>query len=107
MFEDAPAADVSWFLDQIEQIYPGTKAAYTGTAWEDHWVRDPWHHGAYSYWGVGQETRTGGYEGVAEGRVHFAGEHTNPYQQGFLDGAVVSGERVCREIVAHLGPRTG
>ena len=98
----APAADVSWFLDQIERVYPGTKAAYTGTAWEDHWVEDPWHHGAYSYWRVGQETTTGGYEGVAEGRVHFAGEHTNPYQQGFLDGAVVSGERVCREIVAQL-----
>jgi monoamine oxidase len=98
----APAADVTWFLDQIERVYPGTKAAYTGRAYEDHWSADRWHHGAYSYWSVGQETTTAGYEGVQEGRIHFAGEHTEPNDQGFLDGAVVSGQRVCREIVGQI-----
>ncbi|HXY72075.1 MAG TPA: FAD-dependent oxidoreductase [Actinomycetota bacterium] len=94
----APAGDVSWFLDQIEPIFPGTTAAYSGIAWEDHWAVDPWHLGAYSYWKVGQTTSFAGYEGVQEGNVHFAGEHTEWDDQGFLDGAVVSGERVAKEI---------
>jgi monoamine oxidase len=94
----APAADVDWFLSEVEPIFPGTTAAFTGRAWEDHWSVDPWHLGAYSYWRVGQTTAFGGYEGVREGRVHFAGEHTEWDQQGFLNGAVVSGERVAREI---------
>ena len=94
----APARDVTWFLQQVEPIFPGTTAAYSGIAYEDHWSVDPWHLGAYSYWRVGQTTAFGGYEGVQEGNIHFAGEHTEWDDQGFLDGAVVSGERVAREI---------
>ena len=95
----APHTDVSWFLDQIEPIFPGTKAAFTGRAYEDHWSDDPWHRGAYSYYRVGQYTSIAGIERVQEGGVHFAGEHTDVEEQGFLNGAVVSGERVAREIL--------
>ena len=94
----APARDVAWFLKQVEPIFPGTTAAYSGVAYEDHWSADPWHLGAYSYWKVGQSTSFAGYEGMQEGGVHFAGEHTEWDDQGFLDGAVTSGERVAREI---------
>jgi monoamine oxidase len=31
--------------------------------------------------------------------VHFAGEHTDTAQQGYIDGAVRSGERVARELL--------
>jgi monoamine oxidase len=99
----APDRDVRWFLDQIEPIFPGTKgAASSGLAWEDHWARDPWHLGAYSFWRVGQYTTFAGYEGVQEGNIHFAGEHTEPEQQGFMEGAVLSGERVATEIARQL-----
>ncbi|MGR7000203.1 hypothetical protein ACU686_22565 [Yinghuangia aomiensis] len=37
----APSADVRWFLNQIENLLPGTRAAYTGRAWEDQWTIDP------------------------------------------------------------------
>jgi monoamine oxidase len=95
----APAKDVNWFLNQIEPVFPGTKAAYSGLAYEDHWSVDPWHKGAYSYWRLGQYTGFSGYEGVQEGNVHFAGEHTDPEEQGFLNGAVSSGERAASEIM--------
>jgi len=98
----APKKDVNWFLDQVEPIYPGTKAAYTGTAYEDHWSADRWHNGAYSYWRVGQYTTIAGYEGVQEGNVHFAGEHTNWEEQGFLNGALTSGERVAKEVAQQI-----
>jgi monoamine oxidase len=97
----APQADVTWFLDQVEAVFPGTRAAYTGVAYEDHWSVDPWHHGAYTSMRPGQYTTTFGYAGVPEGGVHFAGEHTE-LDFGFLDSAVVSGERVAREIRAAL-----
>ena len=86
-------------MNQIEPIFPGTKAAWSGTAYEDHWSADPWHRGAYSYYRVGQYTTIAGIEQVPEGRIHFAGEHTDVNQQGFLEGAVVSGQRAAREIL--------
>ncbi|WP_052069264.1 flavin monoamine oxidase family protein [Streptacidiphilus albus] len=93
----APAADVNWFLSQIEHLYPGTTAAYNGLAYEDHWSLDPWHLGAYHYYKIGQYTTIAGYEAVQEGRVHFAGEHTD-VDNMTLNAAVASGERVAGEI---------
>ncbi len=101
----APAADVAWLLGQLDELYPGTAAAYTGRAYEDHWALDPWSLGAYSYLAVGQATTYGHLAARPEGNVHFAGEHTSVHNEGFLDGAVESGERVAREIFASLGKR--
>ncbi|WP_042382985.1 FAD-dependent oxidoreductase [Streptacidiphilus melanogenes] len=97
----APAADVSAFLSQIEQVFPGTTAAYNGLAYEDHWSLDPWHKGAYHYYEVGQYTAFAGYEAVQEGRVHFAGEHTD-VDNATLNAAVASGERVAAEIAGQI-----
>jgi monoamine oxidase len=99
----APPADVDWFLGQIEPVYPGTAAAYTGRAYEDHWVLDPWVHGAYSYCRVGQASSFGRIAGLPEGSIHFAGEHTSVAHQGFLEGAVVSGERAARQLLRKMG----
>ncbi|AUG75510.1 hypothetical protein CFP65_0548 [Kitasatospora sp. MMS16-BH015] len=97
----APAADAAWFLDQIEQVYPGTKAAYNGLAYEDHWSLDPWHLGAYHYYRTGQYTTIAGYEAVQEHRIHFAGEHTD-VDNATLNSAVASGERAATEITTQL-----
>jgi monoamine oxidase len=37
------------------------------------------------------------------GSCHFAGEHTSTDAQGYLEGAVESGERAAREVLAGLG----
>ena len=42
------------------------------------------------------------YEGVQEGNIHFAGEHTDPEEQGFLNGAVTSGERAASEVLHQI-----
>ena len=54
--------------------------------------------GAYSHWGIGDYTGFSGAEGLQEGAIHFAGEHTSVDYQGFIEGAVRSGERVAQEI---------
>jgi monoamine oxidase len=92
----APGPDAAWALGEIEHVFPGTIAAYTGRAYEDHWSRDPWVHGAYSYYRVGQAVSYGELAGAGEGRFLFAGEHTSIDNIGFLDGAVETGERAAR-----------
>jgi monoamine oxidase len=97
-FGAAPAGDVTAFLSEIEPVFPGMSAAYNGLAFRDFWAADPWHRGAYSYWALGQETLFAGYEGVQEGKVHFCGEHTSVDFQGYMEGAVTTGERAAAEI---------
>ena len=67
-------------------------------AWTDRWVADPWARGSYAAYLPGQYTRYYGYVGKPEGAIHFAGEHTALANQGYLEGAVASGERAAEEV---------
>jgi monoamine oxidase len=98
----APASDRDWLLRQLEPVFGGTTAAATGRAYEDHWALDPHVHGAYSYFRVGQAASFGQVATRAEPPYHFAGEHTSSRFQGFLEGAVESGERAAGELVRRL-----
>lgn len=99
----APSADVGFVLGEVEHVFPGTSAAFTGRAYEDHWALDPWVRGAYSYYRVGQASSYGRLAAAGEGRVLFAGEHTSIANIGFLDGAVETGERAARRLLKRLG----
>jgi monoamine oxidase len=57
---------------------------------------------SYSYWGVGQYTAFSGYEGVAQGNIHFAGEHCSQDFQGFMEGGAAEGARAAAEVLAAL-----
>ena len=81
----------------------GLGAGFNGRAWTDHWVSDPWAGGSYAAFLPGQYTRYHGYVGRPEGRIHFAGEHTAMANQGYMEGAVESGERAAQEIAAARG----
>lgn len=98
----APAADVAFALGDIERVFPGTTAAFTGRAYEDHWALDPWVKGAYSYYRVGQATSYGQLAARPEWPFLFAGEHTSIANIGFLDGAVETGERAARALLRRL-----
>jgi len=95
----APEQDVSWLLAQLDQLFPGTSATFTGRAYEDHWVQDPWTRGAYSSPGVGQAITYPTIAAAPQGSILFAGEHTSMKNEGFLDGAVETGERAADEII--------
>jgi monoamine oxidase len=94
----APGRMVADILAAWEPLFPGVTAAYNGRAWYTNGNLHPFLGGAWSYYRVGQYTGLSGVEGVQEGNIHFAGEHTAPHFQGFMEGAVRSGERVAREI---------
>jgi monoamine oxidase len=95
-----PRALAERYLHEFDRVFPGVAAEWTGAAYVDIWARDPWHLGSYSYYGVGDYTTFAGIEGKREGRVSFAGEQTSYENQGYINGAVVSGERAAREIAA-------
>lgn len=94
----APDADVRWFFAEVERVYPGVTAAFMGKAYEDNWTQSPHARGALAFWKVGQVTGFSGCEGEREGRALFAGEHTNRQEPGFMNSAIVSGERAARLI---------
>ena len=91
------------FLSRAEPVFPGLTTQWNGKATFDDWPRNPWTLGSYSYYKVGQYQRFAGAEREAVGTCHFAGEHTSIDAQGYLDGAVESGERAAREVLAGLG----
>jgi monoamine oxidase len=97
-----PASHATQFLTQIAPVLPGLAATWNGRATVDFWPANPWSRGSYSYWQVGQYTRFAGIEGEAQGGVHFCGEHTSQDAQGYLEGAVETGERAASEILAAL-----
>jgi monoamine oxidase len=73
--------------------------AFNGKAYLDFPFLDPWVRGSYAGFGPGQYTDFWGCLGDREGPVHFAGEHTSTHSQGYLNGAVESGQRAAREVL--------
>lgn len=92
-------------LQQLERIFPGISAHYTGTAALSYPTGDPYLLGSYACWRVGQYTLFGGYEGVRQGPIHFAGEHCSTSWQGFMEGGASEGARAAREILQDYGIR--
>jgi monoamine oxidase len=90
------------FLKQIEPVLPGISAKFNGRATLDFWTAYPWTKGSYSYWKVGQYTAFAGADRERSGNCHFAGEHTSIDFQGYLNGAVDSGENAADEVLADL-----
>jgi len=97
-----PSSRAQQFLGQIEPVLPGLASQWNGKATIDFWLGNRWSLGSYSYWKVGQYQRFAGMEGRRQGNCLFAGEHTSIDFQGYLNGAVETGQRAAGEILADL-----
>jgi monoamine oxidase len=86
------------FLSQLETVFPGITKQWNGKATLSTPLRDPNLLCSYSYWRVGQYTTFSGYEGVAQGPVHFAGEHCSTDFQGYMEGGAREGARAALEV---------
>ncbi len=90
------------YLDDLNAVFPGLKAAFDGKAGAMNWPKAPLIRGSYSCPFVGQYTWM--YEEspkpALDGRLIFAGEHTSATSPGFMNGGVESGERASREVMA-------
>jgi len=97
-----PTERAQQFLAQLEPVLPGITAKWNGRATIDFWTGYPWTKGSYSYWKVGQYTSFAGAEREQSFDCHFAGEHTSIDFQGYLNGAVETGQRAATEILDDL-----
>ena len=85
--------DALHVVGALESIYPGI----ANTRWANkdvrfHWPTNPWVKGSYAAYKPGQWTTIHGAEGERVENLHFAGEHCSLESQGFMNGAVETGE---------------
>jgi monoamine oxidase len=88
---------IDFTLEQVEMIYPGIRENFEGGAtkcWDD----DQWARGATSFYKPGQFGSLLPHVARSEGRIHFAGEHTSVWIDGWMQGALESADRVTREV---------
>jgi monoamine oxidase len=89
-------------LADLERALPGLAATWNGRVIRNAWERNPWSLGSYALFKPGQYTAFNGLVQQPEGSAHFAGEHTSEQWQGYLNGAIESGRRAAREVLAAL-----
>jgi monoamine oxidase len=95
------AARVDEIARHVAQVFPGIER-FIENGVSKSWDADPWARGAYATFATGQVTRFLPHLATAEGRVHFAGDHTSPWF-GWMQGSFHSGNRVAREIAGAQG----
>ena len=81
---------------EMEKVYPGIRKNFEGGA-SVAWDEDGWARGAYAWFKPGQMSELLPHIARAEGRIHFAGEHTSSWP-GWMQGAFQSGHRAASEI---------
>ena len=90
------AERIRYAAEHVDSVFPGVAAAVEG-GWSKVWLEDRWAGGAHSGLAPGQLTGLMPHAFTAEGRIHFAGEHTSPWQ-AWMEGAIESGERAAAEV---------
>ena len=104
--DGTPAEQAAAFVDALEAVYPGARAARAGMPEARfHWPSHPWTRGSYASYRPGQWTAFRGVEGAAVDDLYFAGEHCSLEAQGFMEGGCETGERAAAEILARRGAR--
>jgi monoamine oxidase len=99
------AAYAQAWLKKLETIFPGVSKQWNGKASLSTPFLDPLLLCSYSYWKPGQYVGFSGYEGVAQGAIHFAGEHCSQDFQGYMEGGAQEGARAAGEILAAMRKR--
>jgi monoamine oxidase len=64
------------------------------------WEHDRWAWGGYAFFDAGFDPRLRDALARPAGRILFAGEHTSIRWQGYMNGAVESGQRAAAEVAA-------
>jgi monoamine oxidase len=85
-------------IERIARLLPGLQKEVAASTVKV-WAEDPWAGGAYLQFLPGQLYELKPHFARAEGRVHFAGDHTS-HLPGWMQGALTSGHRVASEIRA-------
>jgi monoamine oxidase len=98
----SPSARRSAVLNQYVQFF-GPQAANAIDYVESNWSAEKWTRGCpVAIPSLGTLTAFGPALRKPAGRIHWAGTETSTYWNGYLDGAVRSGERAATEVLAEI-----
>lgn len=86
----------------LNDAFPGSTNDYSGGYELARWHYNPLSKGSYPAYSVGQWTSISGYEAEPVANVFFAGDHTSDAFQGYMNGAVESGERASKKIAEYV-----
>ncbi|MGH2877388.1 MAG: flavin monoamine oxidase family protein, partial [Solirubrobacteraceae bacterium] len=93
-------------LDQLQALL-GPRARRPTGFFETAWAEQRWTRGCpVGIPAVGSLVAYGPWLRKPVGRIHWAGTETAAYWNGYMDGAVSSGERVAAEVDAALTGRS-
>ncbi|MCI0580227.1 MAG: FAD-dependent oxidoreductase [Chloroflexi bacterium] len=90
---------------QVEQLFPGSGRWLAGGR-TVAWLNEPFTQGGYAYFPPGAVTAHWATLRQPAGRLYLAGEHTAVHQ-GYMEGAVESGQRVAEEVMGDREQGTG
>jgi monoamine oxidase len=88
-------------VDEIEKLFPDSSDLIENTA-TMAWPNEPYTRASYAALAPGEVTAHWKTLFEPAGRMFFAGEHATPIQ-GFMEGAVESGQRVAATILTSGG----
>jgi monoamine oxidase len=83
---------------ELEKLFPGSSDLIENTA-TVAWPNEPYTRGAYMALAPGEVTAHWKTLQEPAGRLFFAGEHATPIQ-GYMEGAVESGQRAAKNIIS-------
>ena len=90
-------------LTQLARFYDDRRALQPTQFFETNWSEQEWTRGCpVGIPAVGSFVSYGPRLRKPVGRIHWAGTETATYWNGYMDGAVSSGERVAAEVAAAL-----
>ncbi len=83
--------------------YFGPEANNPTEYFETAWAAEPWSRGGpVGIYGPGTLTAYGPALRQPVGKIHWAGTETSSYWNGYMDGAIRSGERAAQEVLDAL-----
>ena len=87
---------INYILSRWENIFPGA-ASSLQSGMSQSWAEEEWSKGAWATPTGSQDAALANHIGLAEDRIHFAGEHASD-DHGWMQGALFSGLRAAAEI---------
>jgi monoamine oxidase len=97
-----PAAGRAAVLEELATLF-GPEARSPSAFYDTRWTTERWTRGCpVAIAGPGTLLAYGDQVRAAMGRIHFAGTETSTYWNGYMDGAVRSGERAAAEALSEL-----
>lgn len=100
--QDSETDVMSPYLGAFEQVFPNANEHYLGRWRSALWTNNPYQQGSYACFKPGQISRYRAWLGSPVGQLFFAGEYTSDEHQGYMNGAVESGQTAAKTIMSRL-----